>query len=266
MKQIISRKEAKELGLIRYFTGKPCVRKHIEQRKTSDGKCLECQKEKSKEKYYRNRDKILEQKRKYQKENRESRIEYQKQYRSKNKDAISKRNKDWADKNRDRIKSNTEKYYRDNKEKRLQYAKYYREKNRDRILQEKKDHYQKNKDKFNQYKRAEYKRRSKEDPSYIAVRFMRKCIYRVLSSKTKECASVKYGYERSDLVLHIEKQFTKGMSWENYGKWHIDHITPVSQFIREGVFDPLKINCLSNLRPVWASVNLKKGDRAHFLL
>ena len=29
---------------------------------------------------------------------------------------------------------------------------------------------------------------------------------------------------------YIEKQFTKNMNWENYGKWHIDHIKPISKF------------------------------------
>ena len=31
-------------------------------------------------------------------------------------------------------------------------------------------------------------------------------------------------------MKHLEKQFTKGMTWENHGKWHIDHVIPDSHF------------------------------------
>lgn len=29
---------------------------------------------------------------------------------------------------------------------------------------------------------------------------------------------------------HIENLFLEGMSWDNHGEWHIDHIIPVSRF------------------------------------
>ena len=40
--KIISRKEAKGLGLSRYFTGKPCKHGHIAERDTGAGRCVEC--------------------------------------------------------------------------------------------------------------------------------------------------------------------------------------------------------------------------------
>jgi hypothetical protein len=42
MPEIISRKEAIERGLKRYFTGKMCGRGHFSERQASDGKCCEC--------------------------------------------------------------------------------------------------------------------------------------------------------------------------------------------------------------------------------
>ncbi len=39
---IISRKEAKEQGLTRYFTGKPCKHGHIDERTTSSCICIGC--------------------------------------------------------------------------------------------------------------------------------------------------------------------------------------------------------------------------------
>jgi hypothetical protein len=29
---------------------------------------------------------------------------------------------------------------------------------------------------------------------------------------------------------YISKMFTEGMTWENYGEWHLDHIRPCSSF------------------------------------
>jgi hypothetical protein len=31
------------------------------------------------------------------------------------------------------------------------------------------------------------------------------------------------------LKSHLEKQFTEGMNWSNYGKWHVDHKKPLSK-------------------------------------
>lgn len=40
--EIITRKEAKARGLMRYFTGKACSRGHVEERRTSTGVCVRC--------------------------------------------------------------------------------------------------------------------------------------------------------------------------------------------------------------------------------
>lgn len=39
---VVSRKEALALGLTRYFTGKPCPKGHVAERKTSSGSCVVC--------------------------------------------------------------------------------------------------------------------------------------------------------------------------------------------------------------------------------
>ena len=82
--KLITRKEAKELGLKRYFTGKPCKHGHVAERLVSSDGCRECNAERQREwreenkerfaeikhKYYeKNKEKILEQKRKYREEN-----------------------------------------------------------------------------------------------------------------------------------------------------------------------------------------------------
>jgi hypothetical protein len=61
---------------------------------------------------------------------------------------------------------------------------------------------------------------------------------------------------------HLEKQFTKGMTWDNYGEWHVDHIRPMSSFNFTSVDDPEFKECwaLCNLQPLWELDNLSKGS------
>lgn len=68
------------------------------------------------------------------------------------------------------------------------------------------------------------------------------------------------GCSPSFLRDHIAKQFAPGMSFENYGKWHVDHIRPCASF---DLNDPEQLaECFNwrNLQPLWASDNLRKSD------
>lgn len=76
------------------------------------------------------------------------------------------------------------------------------------------------------------------------------------------------GFEIIDLMGHLERQFLPGMSWQNLGKWHIDHIVPVADFNITGIDCPEFKACwsLSNLRPIWATENVRKqAQRTHLL-
>lgn len=60
----------------------------------------------------------------------------------------------------------------------------------------------------------------------------------------------------------LESQFLEGMKWENYRRdgWHIDHIRPCAMF---DLTDPEQQRAcfhFTNLRPLWASDNLRKND------
>jgi hypothetical protein len=68
------------------------------------------------------------------------------------------------------------------------------------------------------------------------------------------------GYTVNVLKQHLESKFTDGMTWDNMGKWHIDHIIPKSRFHYEKPEDPEFKVCwgLSNLQPMWKLDNLSK--------
>ena len=71
------------------------------------------------------------------------------------------------------------------------------------------------------------------------------------------------GYSTEKLKNHLEKHFLPGMTWENYGQWHIDHRIPVSafNFIAPDDIDFKKCWELKNLRPLWAKDNLIKNNK-----
>tara|TARA_R110000772_G_C13143657_1_gene424273 strand:+ start:139 stop:792 length:654 start_codon:yes stop_codon:yes gene_type:complete len=93
--------------------------------------------------------------------------------------------------------------------------------------------------------------------------FVRRSLCRINSnySGTRAKGESECGYTAGQLKNHIEGQFTNGMAWDNRNEWHIDHIKPVSAFIKEGITDPAIINALSNLQPLWAKDNLSKGAK-----
>lgn len=68
------------------------------------------------------------------------------------------------------------------------------------------------------------------------------------------------GYTEKELINHITPLFTEGMCWTKRESFHIDHIKPVSAFMKEGIFDPKIINALSNLQPLTPAENRRKGD------
>ena len=59
----------------------------------------------------------------------------------------------------------------------------------------------------------------------------------------------------------VMKKFVSGMSWENYGKWHIDHIKPCASFNLLEEDEQKKCFHYTNLQPLWAKDNLKKGGK-----
>ena len=76
------------------------------------------------------------------------------------------------------------------------------------------------------------------------------------------------GYSIANLRTHLERQFIRNMTLDNYGKWHVDHIVPLVHFDIKGIDCPdLKAAwALSNLRPLWAADNQRKhAKRTHLL-
>ncbi len=71
------------------------------------------------------------------------------------------------------------------------------------------------------------------------------------------------GCSIADFKIYIESKFEVGMSWGNYGRsgWHIDHIIPCALFDLSKPEHQKRCFHFSNMQPMWASQNIRKGHR-----
>lgn len=69
------------------------------------------------------------------------------------------------------------------------------------------------------------------------------------------------GCSIENLKLWLAQKFQPGMTWENFGEWHIDHIRPCSSF--DLTCPQQQRHCFhyTNLQPLWARDNLRKGAK-----
>lgn len=66
------------------------------------------------------------------------------------------------------------------------------------------------------------------------------------------------GCTPEELKKYLEAQFTNGMSWDNFGKWEIDHVFPLCKFDITNYEEMRKAWHYTNLRPLWAIENRRK--------
>ena len=77
----------------------------------------------------------------------------------------------------------------------------------------------------------------------------------------KEMSSTEYlGCNIKMFKKHIEQQFTGGMSWENYGEWHIHHKIPL-KYNKPSLEEVAQWLHYTNTQPIWVSESISKGCR-----
>jgi hypothetical protein len=152
------------------------------------------------------------------------------------------------------------------KERKKIIHKNWSEKNKEHLKEYHKKWREENLDKWRETKRNYEKTRKSTDPIYKLIGNFRTAIYTVL----KENNVTKYGhyfeilgYQPEQLINHLEVQFKDGMSWDNYGEWHVDHKLPITHFNISEMGDSEFIKCwsLDNLQPMWGDENIKKSNK-----
>lgn len=207
-------------------------------------KNLEKRREMNRASYYKKREKNLARAKSYAEKTKESKAEYDKLYRQKNKEKIAEYKKQYATENAEQI---------------AERMRIYRQENAEKLAIEKSEYAKNNRPKINKTQLAYQKRKIATDPLFRLTKNTRKMVSRyMLGEKSKRTQEI-IGCSYEELKIHIENQFTEGMSWDNYGMngWHVDHIKPLAMANNEE--EIIASNHYTNLQPMWALDNLKKG-------
>lgn len=168
----------------------------------------------------------------------------------KNKQRDLKRNNEYKLKNKEKISSQNKIYY-SNKEikfKIQEYNKIWRLKNKKKI-NEKRKIYLKN-------------------PNNRIVHNLRNRLSKLIRKKYKTSHSKDLlGCTIKFLIKYLELKFTKNMNWNNYGKWHVDHIIPCNMFNLKNIEEQKICFNYKNLQPLWATTEIAKkyGESENYI-
>jgi hypothetical protein len=198
--------------------------------------------------------------------------------------------KDYSEFNKDRLeldglnfycrecrKTNSKQFYQKNKLKFKISSQKYRLKNKEKIQITKAINYQKNKAKYLQNKKLYYSKNKinilikhkvyqvnqrHNNINFRLVSNLRSRLNLAIKNNSKFSSISKVlGCSIEYLKKHLENQFKEGMNWQNYGLkgWHIDHIKPCASFDLSNPKEQAKCFHYSNLQPLWAEENIRKG-------
>ena len=231
--------------------------------------CTKCKVEKELSEFHKNKknkDGLKSQckscEREYRQANKEKIKEYKKEHYQANKEKMKKYVKEHYQANKERIKERDKEYYQANKERINESNKEYKQANKERINESAKEYYQANYERIKEYIKQYQRERRKTDPLFKMKGNLRSRTLQAFknkgyskNTKTQEMLGIDWGVAKQ----HIEKQFTKGMNWDNQGEWHIDHIIPLASANNKE--ELMKLCHYTNLQPLWAEDNLSKSDK-----
>lgn len=193
----------------------------------------------------------------------EEKVEHNKLYREKNKERIRERNrqymKEYYAKNKEKIKAYQKSYYQANSDEVRNRVANWKSENKELV-----DAYNKKYRSEHSKEHSEYiKRRRQEDATYKMICAVRNLLNnafnkRMKVEKTKRAEEI-LGCSIDFFIEHLRSQFKEGMTIENHGEWHIDHIIPLSSAKTEE--EVIKLNHYTNLQPLWADENIKKRNK-----
>jgi len=111
----------------------------------------------------------------------------------------------------------------------------------------------------------EYKKtREKNDKLWLIKKRVKRRIYDIMRKENWEKTGEKdqyIGCTYEELKRHLESQFLPGMTWDNNtaNGWHLEHIIPMA--LASNYDEAARLNHYTNLKPLWAKDNIKKGAK-----
>ena len=183
------------------------------------------------------------------------------EYNQKIKDRKKEYNKNYIKENKEELKRKKKIYYKEN----IEYFKIKNKEIKNKLDKDKKKEYDKRyyeKLETKEKRKIYRKKRIETDYLYKSIVIIRHRISGSIynggyskNSKTNEILGCSY----LEFKIYIENLFIEDMTWENHGKWHLDHIIPVS--LAKTYDEIIKYNHFSNFQPLWAKDNLSKSNK-----
>jgi hypothetical protein len=157
-------------------------------------------------------------------------------------------------------RASARKYAANHREEACIRAQKWREENRERALAAVRKWAKANRE----WKTKYHREKLLTDPGYRLACALRSRLYCAIRDGLKTGSAVRdLGCSIDELIAFIESKFTEGMSWSSWGEWHLDHIKPLASFDLTDREQFLAACHYTNLQPLWAADNYKKGDKIH---
>ena len=177
----------------------------------------------------------------------ENQQEYMRHWRAQNAEQVAVYNKEYAQKNKEKITKKSAEQKAKNKEKIAAQTLAWKEQNKEKIRE---------------YNKNYTSQRYKNDPIFRLKMLQRTRARLALKGKIKFSNSkILLGCSFEEFKNYIESKFQDSMNWENIGKWHLDHIKPLSLFDLNDIEQQKQAFHYTNQQPLWAIDNLKKGAK-----
>ena len=157
-------------------------------------------------------------------------------------------------------KAQIKKWKQNNPEKTRASVRKYRKKNPEK--ERARDKKRSKRPEYKKRKNARHRERIKTDPQYRLAHNLRSRVHNVFKGKAKSASTMTLlGCSIPHLKDHLEKQFLPGMTWENYGTWHMDHMMPMASFDLNDPEQQRQCCHYTNLQPMWATENMCKNAK-----
>ena len=138
------------------------------------------------------------------------------------------------------------------------YSKAWKEANPDKVKANNKAYYQADPEKEKARSKA-HREAHKDEPWFKVMESQSRRITIALKGIKMVAPAKELVGGWNEMVAHLESQFQPGMTWENHGAWHIDHIRPCASFDFNDPKQQHECFHYTNTQPLWAADNLAKG-------
>ena len=210
--------------------------------------------------YYANKDLLRTARKTRRTANREAYLAKRKEYYRKNVEALHVKQREHRVKNPATVKAVAKKYREGNRPTVRAIQKRYYEANKAKISARSSSYRKSNRPQWNEYIR----KRRERDANFKILCNLRKRMWAAVTQQRGHKSDTTRNLIGCDSILlraWLESKFSLGMTWGNYGEWHVDHEIPCAEFDLRVASQQQRAFHYSNLQPLWGPDNMSKGDK-----